>query len=458
MATLSERLGGFVFGLSSESIPAGVRRRARHLILDAIGCALAGRRFEFASRALAGIAGLAGQGPRAVIGHAERLPIRDAALANGLLAHGLDYDDTHSEAIAHFTASVFPAALAVAAELGKSGRELLAAYVAGVEAGARIGAAARGGFHDAGFHPTGVVGAFACALAAGKLYGLDPTQLAHAQGIALSLAGGSLQFIEDGAWTKRLHPGWAAASGIAAAVLAKEGFVAPLAAYEGRHGLYANFLGALKERCDLSRITRGLGEDWETLNVAVKPFPACHFVHAFADCAIALRREGADPDGVRSITARVPSGIVAAVCEPAANKRRPVSGYDARFSLPYVAAASLRAGKFGIEELEPAALADSATLALADRVGYEIDPEAEFPRYYGGELVLRMADGRQFRHRERVNRGNAERPLGEDEVQAKFLENAGFAVSERRARELMDAVLELENRPARVLEDVLGER
>ena len=445
---ISEALAAFAAKVSRERVPPQVRRRARHLILDAAGCAAAARRFDFAAPSLAAIAELGGGGRRAVIGErALRLPLRDAVLANGLLAHGLDYDDTHTEGIVHLTASVFPTALGVAAELGASGAELLAAYIAGVEAGARLASVARGAFHEAGFHPTGVVGAFACAIAAAKLYGLTPEQCVHAQGVALSVAAGSLEFLEDGAWTKRLHPGWAGVGGISAAVLARHGFVAPRAAYEGRYGLFHLFL---KEPHDGARATAGLGTTWETMRVAVKPFPACHFVHAFADAALALRRGGADPARIERITALVPREVVATVCEPAANKRRPANDYDAKFSVPYVIAASLVAGRFGLAELEPAALGDPRILELAAKVGYEIDPRSGFPAHYSGEVVLHMTGGATLRHREQVNRGSAERPLSEAEIEAKFFDNGG-------SRAVRDAVLGMEEMSARELEDILSQ-
>lgn len=453
--TLSATLAAFASSLRWDALPPEVRGRAKHLILDAIGCGLAARRFEFAGPALRAAAELGGPGPRAVLGQAQRLPLRDAVLANGVLMHGLDYDDTHGEGIVHLTVSAFPAALGVAAERDLHGRDLLAAYVVALEAGARIGAAAKGAFHQVGFHPTGVVGAFAAALAAGKLHGLDRQGLARAQGIALSVASGSLEFLEDGAWTKRFHPGWAAVGGITAAAYAKHGFVAPPAPYEGRFGLFRSYL-ASSEGWDLGRLTDGLGKQWETLQVAVKPYPACHFVHAFIDAALELRRAGVRAEEVERITALVPAEVVKTVCEPAAAKRRPANDYDARFSVPYVIAATLRAGRFGLAELDEAALRDPQTLALAAKVDYEVDPRSTFPKHYCGEIVVRLSDGREARHREAVNRGCADRPLREAEIQAKFADNAAYGSSPERVRAIRDAVLALDERPARALEDVLA--
>jgi 2-methylcitrate dehydratase PrpD len=453
---IARQLAGFVAELSWEAIPAEVRQRALHLILDAVGCGLAAKRFDFAAPSVAAAAELGGAGKRVVLGHALRLPMRDAAMANGILMHGLDYDDTHSEGVLHLTVATLPAALGMAAERGRSGRELLTAYVAGVEAGARLGAVARGGFHQVGFHPTGLVGAFAAALAAGKLRGLDAAQLAAAQGIALSVASGSLEFLEDGAWTKRLHPGWAGVGGITAAALAAQGFVAPGAAYEGRFGLYRSHLGALESQCNYARATEALGGSWETMNVAVKPFPACHFVHAFADAAIALRQGGVDPDRIASITARVPQAIVKTVCEPPAAKRRPANDYDAKFSIPFAVASGLRFGRFGLAELEARALRDPATLALAAKVDWTVDADSQFPRYYDGEVAVRLADGSERRHREAVNRGNAERPLANADIVAKYMENAALGVGATQAERIRVAVLGLESAGATQFEEALA--
>ena len=458
-STVSEQLGVFAAALRWESIPSDVRTRSRHLILDAVGCALAARRFDFSAQSLRAISDLSGAGESVVIGQRRRLPLRDAVLANGILAHGLDYDDTHSEGIVHLTVSVFPTVLAVAAHEKLQLRDLLVAYILGIEAGARLGAVAKGAFHQVGFHPTGVVGAFACALAAGRLYGLDGAQLAQAQGVALSVASGSLEFLEDGAWTKRLHPGWAGVGGIVAAALARRGFKAPRAAYEGRFGLYASYLGARAADCDLSRATARLGEVWETMNVALKPFPACHFAHAFADAAIGLHNQIPNLQQIDRITALVPAEIVKTVCEPAAAKRRPVSDYDAKFSLPYIIAASLVRGHFTLMELEEAALKDEKILSLAARVEYAIDPDSTFPRHYGGEVVVRTREGRELRQREAVNRGAADRPLSNADIVDKFMSNGTYGASQEFSCEIRDAILGMEEgAPARALADALGER
>ncbi len=258
--TIAATLARFMANLSLAHVPEPVAVRARHLIVDAVGIAFASGQFDFARRTLAAMRSVAeGGGESVVIGFPDRLPFRDAAIVNGVLVHGLDFDDTHLGGIVHATASLVPTVLAVGARQRCSGEAALAAYIVGVEAMARLGAVARGGFHQVGFHPTGLIGAFACALAAGKLLGLDEAQLAAAQGIVLSTASGTLEFLEDGAWNKRLHPGWAAVAGITAATLARQGFVGTAKAYEGRFGLYASHLQDRFDPADLRLATAELG-------------------------------------------------------------------------------------------------------------------------------------------------------------------------------------------------------
>lgn len=440
-AALSE----FAAGLDLAHVPERVQQRALHLMLDAIGCALAARQEDFALTLAPAISGLSDvPGPRGVIGFAQRLPLRDATWLNGVLTHGLDYDDTHMAGVIHLTVSVLPAVLSLAAERQASGAQMLAAYIAGVEAGARISSVMKGGLHAQGFHPTGVVGTFASAVAAGKLIGLDAAQLVAAQGIALSLASGNLQFLEDGAWTKRLHPGWAAQAGVQAARLAAHNIPAPAAPYEGRFGLFRAYLGeALQAKVDTTLGSAGLGSVWELENIAIKPFPMCHFVHAAADAAIALHARGVKPAEIERIDALMPGGTLPVVCEPIAAKRRPASDYDAKFSLPYAVASGLLRGRLGLQELLPEAFTDPAARMLMDRVHCEVDSTSTFPRHYSGELRVTLKNGEVLSHREAVNRGHAERPLSNEEISAKYQANASLYFAARFVQQVQQQVLAL---------------
>ena len=252
-ASICNQLADFAATLAHEDIPADRRLRAAHHMLDSAGIALASTRYDFAHKTLAGLKALGGSGEVGIWGMPARMSPRDAATMNGFLCHGLDYDDTHIGGIVHPTSSVFPAVISAAAMAGASGRDAVTAYVVGVETAVRLGMVAKGGFHQVGFHPTGMIGVFGCTLAAGRLLGLNAKQLRHAQGLALSMAAASLQFLEDGAWNKRFHPGWAASCGITAAALAREGFVGASGTYDGRFGVFNSYLGPLAADADLSR-------------------------------------------------------------------------------------------------------------------------------------------------------------------------------------------------------------
>jgi len=457
MSTLSTRLAAYAADFTLDAVPHEVRKRATHLMLDALGIGLASTQWDFSRQTLAGLRELAGPGGDVpVIGYGQNLPLRDAVIMNALLIHGLDYDDTHPSGVIHATTSVLPASLGLAARLDASGRDLLTAYVLGMETATRLGAAAKSGFHQVGFHPTGLIGAFGCTLAAARLLNLNPRQMVDAQGIALSLASGSLECLEDGAWTKRLHPGWGAASGITAATLGKHGFVGPGAAYEGRFGLYASHLTPeLLAKADLGMVTAGLGQEWEVMNVAIKPVPACHFTHAFADAASILSRDWQGAP-IKRIVARVPTGAMKAVCEPIEKKLKPANAYDAQFSVPYSVATGLRFGRFTLDALEPAAYRDPETLAIAALVECQADPAAEFPRYFGGEVIIELADGRTLKHSEPINRGAPGRPISNEDIVAKFHDNAARAVNRSHADNILNAVLAIEQGRSRELAQLLG--
>ena len=440
---LSRALAEFALALGHDDIPANVRTRAHHTMLDAGGIALASTRYSFAHPVLAGLQALGDGGNVPVFGMAARLSPRDAATMNGFLCHGLDYDDTHIAGIIHATASLMPACFSAAAMTGASGREVITAYVAGIEAATRLGMAARGAFHQAGFHPTGMIGIFGCVLAAGRLMGLNAAQLENAQGLALSMAAGSLEFLEDGASNKRFHPGWAASSALTACAVAREGFQGVSAPYDGRFGLFNIYGGKYAEWFDFSGLTSGLGSVWELMAVAIKPYPTCHFTHAAIDSALALRAD-APVERIAKIEVAVPQEVHKTICEPEANKRRPQNDYDAKFSTHYLVATALVHGRVSLAELEPAYLSDTVVAGLMDRTTCVAYGEGPFPAAYSGRVAITLDDGNDLWHDEAVNRGAADRPLSNGEIVEKFRENAAMWVGPDRVAEIEAAMLDLD--------------
>lgn len=441
---ISQKLAQFAVQTAYDAIPAEVIRRTKYLFLDAIGIAFASTHYEFSKRALLALAGL-GDGPNTVIGMPVTLSLRDAVLMNGTLVHGLDFDDTYLPGSMHLTASAVPCALGVAAHVKASGRDMLVAATLGMEVAARLAAAGKGSFQEAGFHPTGVAGAFGCTLITSRLWKMNVEQAVLAQGIALSSAAGSMQPVQDGSWTKRIHPGLAAASSITAAALARQGYIGPQECYEGTFGLYSMYLGSYVKNVDYSLITADLGKTWECSRATIKLFPACHQTHAFLNAAIKLAQEQTfKADDVQSIKALIAKQGVLMICEPLEAKRTPADSYNAQFSLPYQIACCLSRGEFGLGDLEASALKDAKTLELSRKMEYEIDPNAGFPKFRSGEVVLTLRNGKQVSRRENIMPDDL---IGEEQIRSKFFSNAGLVMSKARAESICDAVLGLEHEP-----------
>ncbi|MEM1299901.1 MAG: MmgE/PrpD family protein [Pseudomonadota bacterium] len=441
---IARRLAEFTTDLAHDAIPAEVRTRALHHMLDAAGIAVASTRYPFAHPVLAGLQALGDTGDVPVFGMAARLSPRDAATMNGYLCHGLDYDDTHITGVVHPTTSVLPAVLSAATMTGATGRDLVTAYIIGVEAAARIGTCAQSAFHQVGFHPTGIVGVFACVLAAGRLMGLNVKQLENAQGLAVSQASGSMEFLEDGAWNKRFHPGWAAQSALTACALAREGFIGATNPYDGRFGFFNIFGGKYTDWVDLSHATAGLGSKWELMETGIKPYPTCHLTHACIDAALALR-DHVDPAKIASIEARVPYQAFPVVCDPVENKLKPKSDYDAKFSLHYLTACALIRGRLTLDELEPEVFTDRQILALAAKISHADYANSPFPAAYSGGLTVTMTDGSTHEHNEPVNRGAADRPLSNAEIVEKFRDNAALWAGPEKVAAMETAMLGLED-------------
>jgi 2-methylcitrate dehydratase PrpD len=440
--SLSETLAQFAVDLRPDAVPTSVLAAVQRHLLDVLGVAFAAAAQPFARQALDAATALGGSGDSPVIGFSTRLPAPWAALVNGVLAHGLDYDDTHEESVTHVSCSVAPTLLAAAAQA--DGRQALTALALGMECAVRIGRAAPGRFHDRGFHPTGVCGAYASTVVAGKLAGLDAAQLTNALGLVGSMASGTMEFLSDGTWAKRVHPGWAAHAGLTAATLARCGFTGPRETLDGRFGLYRTHLGDDDWQGDA--VTAELGERWHLLDIAMKPYPCCHMTHACIDAAAALRRlPGVRPRDIARVECFIHPREMPVVCEPRGTKLVPQTDYDAKFSLPYCVAAMLVRGRLDLDDFTTVSITDPAVLELAQRVECLPDPAADYPRCFPGRVRLQLRDGRVFDHDEPVNRGSGLRPLTELEVCDKFRRNAARRIPAAQVEALGELVLHLEH-------------
>ena len=444
-STIAETLAGFVTRLDCASIPAAIRAQAKLHLLDSVGIALASAGFYFARKACAGLAAL-GSGEYTVIGMPAKLTLRDSVLMNGMLVHGLEFDDTAIRGRIHPSAFAVPCALGAGAFAHARGRDVLAAYIAGVECAIRIGMAARGGFSPAGFNAVGIVGAFGAALIAGKILGLDAAQLTMAQGIAYSTAAGNREFSAADSWTKRLEAGWPGVGGITAAMLAKEGFVGPRTPYEGKFGVFNVYLNTPAAVTDVAAITAGLGADWEFARILIKMRPSCFFNHPVINATIALvTRHDLHARDIRAIRVYVPQAAVDTVCEPRAAKMAPRDIAAAQFSIYFSAACAAVRRRFTVQDMADSALDDPAIRALAANVEYAIDEQSNFPAHYSGGVEITTVDGRMFSAREDVNLGSAEKPLAASAIEEKFMDNAQRSLTRPRAGEIRDLLLNIES-------------
>ncbi len=385
-------LAAFAAQTSSADLPPEVPARALALTTDLIGSAVrAANEADSSPAILAALARLGmDRGDECLVfGLNRRYPPAAAALLNGAFGHSLDFDDTHADSSLHPSAPVVPAALAAAELTGASGADFLAAVVIGFEVCCRLGLALDPAAHYArGFHPTATAGVFGAAAAAGRLLSLDAADIANAFGIAASQASGSLQFLENGAWNKRYQVGEAAMKGLIAATLAAEGFIGSADAIEGKHGLLQGY----SDGADAARATAGLGSVWETLQIGVKPYPACRYTHAAVDGILALRREhGWRVDEIDSISVGLHRNGITLVGEPLAGKRRARSIVEGQFSMPFAAAVALTRGRFGWDDYD--LLGAPGIDALADRVTVVRDTSLEGLRHPFGATLEIVARG-----------------------------------------------------------------
>ncbi len=440
MATAAQRFAQFALELELDAVPDEVVEAAKLHVLDVIGCGLAAHGLGIAGEGRATMSELGGEAEAAVIGLDARLPAPNAAFANAMLCHGLDFDDTHSDSVSHVSTVVVPAAAALAEACGASGRELLTAIIAGNETVTRIGMAAPGAFHQRGFHPTAICGIFGATAAAARLGELAAAGATSALGMAGSMASGLFAYLDDGTATKPIHPAWAAHGALLATRLAAHGAEGPPGVLEGRFGVFHAFVDT---RIDLEPQLADLGSRWETPRIAYKAFPACHFIHGSLG-ATATLCEGLDPNVIEDVVVTVPEPGVSLVLEPAESKVAPRSDYEGKFSLQFSTAAMLVHGRVGLTTYTPEVLSDARVLELARKVRYETKEYPSYPAAFPGGVRIRMRDGRSLEADFPHQLGAPENPMSAEQVREKFRENAELALASSARAELEARVLGLD--------------
>src|SRR5205807_5063975 len=303
--SVAEMLAEKIAALRPGALPAATARKCENLLIDVVGLCVTARNEDYIRSALAGCDD---DGPCTAIGHKRTLNAAGAAFVNGTAAHGEDYDDTFEGGPVHAGAVIIPAVLAAAEQHGLSGGDVARGVAVGCEVMCRLCLVAPKRVHKAGFHPTAVFGALGAAAGVSSALQFDETQWFNALGIAGSMASGIIEYLAEGAWTKRMHPGWAAQAGYRAARMAQAGFIGPRTLFDGEHGFFHAF--ANSDGCDFTAMLDGAGKQWLCADIAFKPYACGTMAHPYIDCARKLAAQGVAPGDVTSIECKTAEGIV----------------------------------------------------------------------------------------------------------------------------------------------------
>lgn len=421
---------------------------SKRVFLDWLECAVAGSTAPGSREIVEMINGFEGREEASIIPFDLKAPRPNAALANGTISHALDFDDTHDEAVLHTSVAVAPAALAVAEVERLSGRDFIAALVAGMETHIRIGLGCTTGPGQSGWIYTASIGTFGAAVAAGKVLGLSEEQMINAVGVAYSAASGNIQSVISGSLSKRLQPGLSAMSGVLAALLAQKGFTGPVDTLEGRFGFYNVYQ---QGNYRLDRPVEGLGERFEVLNLSLKPYPCCRFTHTAIDAAIKVTNmHDINVNDVEEVKAYVHSQTYSVVCDPLERKIHPQTIVDAQFSLPYTAACGLVQKRVVIDDFTEEAIKRRNIIRLAEKIKPQVDPALEetTDRSIAPTIIeIRMRDGKVYDACADIPKGHPKNPMTTEEQYEKFKDCARHSVkpiSDEKIKEIMTLVEKLE--------------
>lgn len=377
-----------------------------------------------------------GGGPALVEGVELSSPVSEAALLNGLAAHGLDFDDTYEPASLHPGVVVWPTVMALSDRIASSWDSLIEAAVVGYDAMCLIGRLVGGQVaYERGFHPTGICGVFGAVAASGRMLGLDAARMTDAIGIAASGAAGTLEWANTGAWTKRIHPGQAAAVGIRAAYLAASGFRGPETAIEGELGFLHAYGNGGSEFDGNFQLGEGVR------STSVKFYPSCRYTHG---CIDLLRKAQIDHkvplDGIKSVSCGVLSAGQPLVAEPLDRKRIIRNSVDAQFSMPFTAALALTYGNVTLDDLEHAPDRARELQPLMERIEVHTSDvlEAQYPERWAADVRIELDDGSVAEFAEPAFFGSPTCPPG----RADITDKAASLVGRPLAEELAGAVLD----------------
>ena len=446
----SQVLARYVAELKFDDLPASAVEATRRNLLDTVGVAIAGAMAPGCREVVRMVLDNYAGSQSTVWGTRRRATAAEAALANGMMAHAHDFDDTHDIAVLHAGVSVVPAALSIADwKGGVSGQELITAVTAGLDVVCRLGVATRVSPVVRGWAYTATHGLFGATAVAAKLLKLNAELTGHAFGIAYAQAAGNCQCLVDGALTKRMQPGFAARNGVLSAMLASSGITGTTATFDGTHGFAKVYLGG---EFDPGVLLRGLGSHFEHQNLGYKPYPSCRHTHAAIDAALQLAREhDINAQDVDAISVGVHEEGYANVCIPAEVKSRPRVVVDAQFSIPFCVATALIKREVFISDFTPAGLSDPQVLRLAALVRPHVDPHLQKQHGRGvspASVAITLKNGKVHSATRIVAHGGVDAPMDFEMLAAKFRRCASYAggsFTEAQTRRLIDMFRDLES-------------
>ena len=384
------------------------------------------------------------KGEGVIVGTKEKAPYLYSALANGTSSHAIEMDDVDNEASLHPGVVVFPSALATGEMVGASGKSFILAVVLGYEVMVRLGRAlGPENSYKRGFHPTGTCGTFGSSVASSKILGLPEGEILNALGISGSQAAGSMEYLAQGAWTKPFHAGWAAHSGMVAALLSRKGFKGPSSILEGRDG----FLHAYSNGADPSKVLEGIGSRFQILRTSVKPHACCRYMHPPIDAVLKIVNENnLRPEQVKKIKVGVLKAGTSLIAEPIESKYNPQSIVDAQFSMPFGAAAALLYGRAGLNEFQLSTIQSRSVRESMRKVACFVDPELDrtFPKQWRATAEILTEDEKRYSTTVEYPRGDPENPLSWEEMIERFHDLTGRIMKKDQRLKIVEAVKKLD--------------
>jgi 2-methylcitrate dehydratase PrpD len=416
---ITQDLAKYCSELEYRQLPDEVVDRTKYFFLDFIGVACRGSRAD-SSKSMYRFVREMGKGNGVIIGTKDKAPHIYSALANGTAGHAIEMDDVNNESSLHPGVVIFPSALATSEMAGASGKGFIEAVVLGYEVMIRLGKAiGPENSYQRGFHPTGTCGTFGASVTASKIFGFKEGKIISAMGIAGSQAAGSMEYLSQGAWTKRFHAGWAAHSGMIAVLLARKGFKGPTSIIEGRDG----FLHAYSNGADASKVLEGIGSGFEILRTSVKPHACCRYMQPPIDGILKIVKENnLKPDQVEKVRVGILKAGAHLIAEPAEKKYSPQSVVDAQFSMPFGGAVAILRRRAGLEEFQSSVIRSEEVKRMMKRVEYRVDPDLDrtFPKQWCATTEVSTKDGKRYFTKIEYCKGDPENPLSWEELIEKF--------------------------------------